>query len=57
MLHRQPLAIVDVETTGTRSSVDRVTEIAVLEIDGFELRCLRIFKSLGIAGRKAHNEL
>src|ERR1041384_2638443 len=37
MLHRQPLAIVDVETTGTRPSIDRVTEIALLEIDGFEV--------------------
>src|SRR6185503_10558142 len=32
-----PLAIVDVETTGTRPGFDRVTEIAVLEIDGFEV--------------------
>src|ERR1043165_8534471 len=37
MLHRQPLAIVDVETTGTRPSIDRVTEIALLAIDGFEV--------------------
>src|SRR6185503_17840928 len=32
-----PLAIVDVETTGTRPGFDRVTEIAVLEVDGFEV--------------------
>jgi len=32
-----PLAIVDVETTGTRPGFDRITEIAVLEIDGFEI--------------------
>jgi DNA polymerase-3 subunit epsilon len=29
-----PLAIVDLETTGTRAAVDRITEIAVLELDG-----------------------
>src|SRR4051812_23846300 len=38
MLHRQPLAIIDVETTGTRPSLDRITEIAVLEIDDFQVR-------------------
>ncbi len=32
-----PLAIVDLETTGTRPGIDRVTEIAVLEVDGFAL--------------------
>ena len=32
-----PLAIVDVETTGSDPASDRVTEIAVLEIDGFAL--------------------
>jgi DNA polymerase-3 subunit epsilon len=32
-----PLAIVDLETTGTRAAVDRVTEIAVIEVDGFEV--------------------
>jgi DNA polymerase-3 subunit epsilon len=37
MLRHEPLAIVDVETTGTRPSVDRITEIAVLEVDGFEV--------------------
>ena len=37
MLLHEPLAIVDVETTGTRPSVDRITEIAVLEVDGFEV--------------------
>jgi DNA polymerase-3 subunit epsilon len=30
-----PLAIVDLETTGTDPASDRVTEIAVLEVDGF----------------------
>src|SRR2546421_493289 len=30
-----PLAIVDLETTGTRPAADRVTEIAVLEIERF----------------------
>src|SRR5687767_85339 len=30
-----PLAIVDLETTGTDPAADRVTEIAVLEVDGF----------------------
>jgi DNA polymerase III subunit epsilon len=38
MLHRQPLAIVDVETTGTRPATDRVTEIAVLEVDDWQVR-------------------
>ena len=37
MLRHEPLAIVDVETTGSRPSVDRITEIAVLEVDGFEV--------------------
>ena len=37
MLRQAPLAIVDVETTGTRPGFDRVTEVAVLEIDGFEV--------------------
>jgi DNA polymerase III subunit epsilon len=32
-----PLAIVDLETTGTRPAADRITEIGVLEIDGFEV--------------------
>jgi DNA polymerase-3 subunit epsilon len=32
-----PLAIVDVETTGSDAASDRVTEIAVLQIDGFAL--------------------
>src|SRR3954469_13393506 len=32
-----PLAIVDLETTGGAASWDRVTEIAVMEIDGFEV--------------------
>mgnify|MGYP001481135663 CR=1 FL=1 len=32
-----PLAIVDLETTGAHSSWDRVTEIAVVEVDGGEV--------------------
>lgn len=32
-----PLAIVDLETTGGHPAHDRVTEIAVLEVDGFEV--------------------
>ncbi len=32
-----PLAIVDIETTGGSPGWDRVTEIAVMEIDGFEV--------------------
>ena len=32
-----PLAIVDLETTGGSPASDRVTEIAVMEIDGFEV--------------------
>ena len=31
-----PLAIVDLETTGTDPAADRITEIAVLEVRGFE---------------------
>jgi len=34
MLLDAPLAIVDLETTGANSSWDRVTEIAVMEVDG-----------------------
>src|ERR1051325_1873776 len=37
MLREAPLAIVDLETTGTRPAIDRVTEIAGLEVDGFEV--------------------
>ncbi len=37
MLREAPLAIVDLETTGTHPTHDRVTEIAVLEVNGFEL--------------------
>ncbi|HUQ76418.1 MAG TPA: exonuclease domain-containing protein [Burkholderiales bacterium] len=33
-----PLAIVDLETTGTRPAADRITEIGVLEIDRFQVR-------------------
>src|SRR3989449_4511010 len=36
-LNEAPLAIVDLETTGTHPARDRVTEIAVLEVNGFEL--------------------
>ncbi|MGQ0653567.1 MAG: exonuclease domain-containing protein [Betaproteobacteria bacterium] len=32
-----PLAIVDLETTGTRPAADRITEIGVLEVDRFEV--------------------
>src|SRR3954470_7373746 len=32
-----PLAIVDLETTGGSPGWDRITEIAVIEIDGFEV--------------------
>src|SRR5437868_1193782 len=32
-----PLAIVDLETTGTRPAADRITEIGVLEVQGFEV--------------------
>src|SRR5437763_994490 len=37
LLHA-PLAIVDLETTGTRPASDRVTEIGVLEVEGFEVQ-------------------
>jgi DNA polymerase-3 subunit epsilon len=37
MLGEAPLAIVDLETTGTRPALDRVTEIAVIEVQGFEV--------------------
>ncbi|HEY5899217.1 MAG TPA: exonuclease domain-containing protein [Burkholderiales bacterium] len=36
-LAESPLAIVDLETTGTRPSADRITEIGVLEIERFEV--------------------
>src|SRR5918992_1111604 len=36
-MYEQPLAIVDVETTGSDPATDRVTEIAVLEANGFAL--------------------
>src|SRR5919201_2314737 len=36
-LRAAPLAIVDLETTGTRPAVDRVTEIGVLEVERFEV--------------------
>jgi DNA polymerase-3 subunit epsilon len=32
-----PLAIVDLETTGTRPATDRITEVGVLEIDRFQV--------------------
>src|SRR5258706_106428 len=37
-LLQAPLAIVDLETTGTRPASDRVTEIGVLEIERFEVQ-------------------
>jgi DNA polymerase-3 subunit epsilon len=36
-LHEAPLAIVDVETTGAHPDWDRVTEIAVVEVEGGEV--------------------
>lgn len=36
-MYGQPLAIVDLETTGADPASDRVTEIALLEVDGFAL--------------------
>ena len=36
-LHDTRLAIVDLETTGAQPAWDRVTEIAVVEVDGFEV--------------------
>ena len=36
-LAETPLAIVDLETTGTRPATDRITEIGVLEIDRFQV--------------------
>src|SRR5688500_16399084 len=32
-----PLAIIDLETTGGQPGWDRITEIGVIEIDGFEV--------------------
>ena len=32
-----PLAIVDLETTGANANWDRITEIAVIEVDGGEV--------------------
>src|SRR3954466_7997477 len=32
-----PLAVVDLETTGSRPAWDRITEIGVIEVDGFEV--------------------
>lgn len=37
-LREAPLAIVDLETTGGHPAHDRVTEIAVLEVEGFEVK-------------------
>src|SRR3954470_21400951 len=37
-LRDAPLAIVDLETTGTRPAIDRITEVAIIEVDGFALR-------------------
>src|SRR5919199_1690457 len=36
-LRAAPLAIVDLETTGTRPAADRITEIGVLEIERFQV--------------------
>src|SRR5689334_16213639 len=36
-LLQAPLAIVDLETTGTRPASDRITEIGVLEVERFEV--------------------
>jgi DNA polymerase-3 subunit epsilon len=36
-MYEQPLAIVDVETTGSDPATDRVTEIAVLEVNSFSV--------------------
>ncbi|HZQ74268.1 MAG TPA: exonuclease domain-containing protein [Burkholderiales bacterium] len=36
-LRDAPLAIVDLETTGTRPAADRITEIAILEVNGLAL--------------------
>ena len=38
-LCQAPLAIVDLETTGTRAASDRITEIGVLEVERFEVTC------------------
>src|SRR5919108_4921562 len=38
-LYEAPLAIVDVETTGTHPARDRITEIAVLEVDRWQVPC------------------
>jgi len=32
-----PLAVVDLETTGSQPAWDRITEIGVIEVDGFEV--------------------
>jgi DNA polymerase-3 subunit epsilon len=34
---QNPLAIVDLETTGSQPASDRITEIGVIEVDGFEV--------------------
>ncbi|MFN2645854.1 MAG: exonuclease domain-containing protein [Burkholderiales bacterium] len=38
-LRHAPLAVVDLETTGTRAAEDRITEIGVLEVERFEVVC------------------
>ena len=48
-LREAPLAIVDLETTGGHPAHDRVTEIAVLEVEGFEVK--REWSSLVNPGR------
>ena len=48
-LREAPLAIVDLETTGGHPAHDRITEIAVLEVEGFEVK--REWSSLVNPGR------
>jgi DNA polymerase-3 subunit epsilon len=48
-LRGTPLAVVDIETTGGHPAHDRITEVAVLEVDGFEVR--REWSSLVNPGR------
>src|SRR5260221_855800 len=48
-LSEAPLAVVDIETTGGHPAHDRITEVAVLEVDGFEVR--REWSSLVNPGR------
>ena len=48
-LSEAPLAVVDIETTGGHPAHDRITEVAVLEVDGFEVK--REWSSLVNPGR------